>query len=368
MRIAYMLTSLGKGGAERQVVALAERMATRGHQVVLIVLTPRETHEWPTSPDVIRLDMRKSPAGFCSGLASAHRFLRSFHPDLIHSHTFPANMAARMLHVLGCAPVVISTIHNVYEGGWQRTLAYKITDRFSLHTTAVSEAVASRFIQIGAAPQSKCTVITNGIDLAEFTPAPNRRTTLRNQLSAGDNFVWLAAGRVVPAKDYSNLLRAFVDVRFASPHAQLWMAGEAHAAQAKLMRDISEQLGISDALHWLGLRNDMPALLDAADAFVLSSAWEGMPLVVGEAMAMEKPIVATDVGGVRELIGDAGVLVPPKDSAALADAMLRIMQMPDGHRQAMGQAGRERIRQHFDMNTKAEEWEALYSRLSRDRR
>ena len=112
----------------------------------------------------------------------------------------------------------------------------------------------------------------------------------------------------------------------------------------------------------------MPALLDAADAFVLGSAWEGMPLVVGEAMAMQKPVVATDVGGVRELIGDAGVLVPPKDSAALADAMLRIMQMPDGHRQAMGQAGRERIRQHFDMNTKAEEWEALYSRLFRDRR
>ena len=147
-----------------------------------------------------------------------------------------------MLHVLGCAPVVISTIHNVYEGGWQRTLAYKITDRFSLHTTAVSEAVANRFIQIGAAPQGKCSVITNGIDLAEFTPAPNRRTTLRSQLSAGDSFVWLAAGRVVPAKDYSeSSTRLRRCERFASPHAQLWMAGEAHAAQAKLMRDLSEQ-------------------------------------------------------------------------------------------------------------------------------
>ncbi len=368
MRIAYMLTSLGKGGAERQVVALAERMATRGHQVVLIVLKPRETHEWPTSLDVIRLDMRKSPAGFCSGLASAHRFLRSFHPDLIHSHTFPANMAARMLHVLGCAPVVISTIHNVYEGGWQRTLAYKITDRFSLHTTAVSEAVASRFIQIGAAPQSKCTVITNGIDLAEFTPAPNRRAALRTQLNAADSFVWLAAGRVVAAKDYPNLLRAFAHVNAASPLAKLWIAGETKPGEQERMHDLANRLGISESLHWLGLRNDMPALLDAADAFVLGSAWEGMPLVVGEAMAMQKPVVATDVGGVRELIGDAGVLVPPKDSAALADAMLRIMQMPDGHRQAMGQAGRERIRQHFDVNTKAEEWEALYSRLLRDRR
>ena len=79
MRIAYMLTSLGKGGAERQVVALAKRMASRGHQVVLLVLKPREAYEWPTSLDVIRLDMRKSLTGLCSGLAAAHRFLRSFH-------------------------------------------------------------------------------------------------------------------------------------------------------------------------------------------------------------------------------------------------------------------------------------------------
>ncbi len=112
----------------------------------------------------------------------------------------------------------------------------------------------------------------------------------------------------------------------------------------------------------------MSALLDAADAFVLSSAWEGMPLVVGEAMAMQKPVVATDVGGVRELVGDAGVLVPPKDSAALADAMLRVMHMSSDHRQTMGQAARKRINQHFDMNAKAEEWEALYARLLRDRR
>jgi glycosyltransferase involved in cell wall biosynthesis len=368
MRIAYMLTSLGKGGAERQVVALAERMAARGHQVVLIVLTPRETHEWPTSLDVIRLDMRKSLTGFCSGLATAHRFLRSFDPDLIHSHTFPANMAARTLHLVVSSPVVISTIHNVYEGGWQRTLAYKITERLSIHTTAVSEAVASRFIQIGAARQSKCSVITNGIDLAEFKPAPDRRKALRSQLNAGERFVWLAAGRVVPAKDYPNLLRAFAHVNAASPQAKLWIAGEARPGERERMHDLVNRLGVSDAVHWLGLRNDMSALLNAADAFVLSSAWEGMPLVVGEAMAMQRPVVATDVGGVRELIGDAGVLVPPKDSAALADAMLRVMHMSSDHRQAMGHAARERIRQQFDINAKAEEWEALYARLLRDRR
>jgi glycosyltransferase involved in cell wall biosynthesis len=134
------------------------------------------------------------------------------------------------------------------------------------------------------------------------------------------------------------------------------------------MQDLAERIGISDAVHWLGLRDDMPSLLDAADAFVLSSAWEGMPLVVGEAMAMEKPVVATDVGGVRELIGDAGVVVPPKDSAALEDAMLRVMRMPEDQRNALGKAARERIRQRFDINAKAQEWDAFYSHVLGDRR
>jgi glycosyltransferase involved in cell wall biosynthesis len=368
MRIAYTLTSLGIGGAERQVIALAERMAVRGHQVVLIVLKPREQDEWPTSLEVIRLDMRKSLAGVCSGLATAHRFLRSFHPHLVHSHTFPANMAARMLHVLGSAPAVLSTIHNVYEGGCRRSALYGLTDGLAIHTTAVSQAAADRFVKLGAVPQSRCSVIMNGIDLSEFTPISNRRTSLRSQLNARDNFIWLAAGRVVPAKDYPNLLRAFARLPSASPRAQLWIAGGAGAAEAKRMRDLTERIGISDSVHWLGLRDDMPALLDAADAFVLSSAWEGMPLVVGEAMAMQKPVVATDVGGVRELLGDAGVLASSKDSAALADAMLRVMRMPADQRHALGHAARQRIRQHFDMNQKAEEWEALYSRLIGDRR
>jgi glycosyltransferase involved in cell wall biosynthesis len=368
MRIAYTLTSLGKGGAERQVVALAERMAVRGHQVVLIVLKPREAHEWTTSLNVIRLDIRKSLVSLSWGVATAHSFLRSFHPDLVHSHTFPANIAARILHVLGSAPGVLSTIHNIYEGGWQRSALYGLTDPFAIHTTMVSEAVAKHYVRIGAVPQTKCSVITNGIDLAEFTPIPNRRVAMRRQLNAGDNFIWFAAGRMVAAKDYSNLLRAFAQVRSASPRAHLWIAGEANATKAKLMRNLIERLAISDSVHWLGLRNDMPALLDAADALVLSSAWEGMPLVIGEAMAMQKPVVATDVGGVCELVGDAGVLVPPKDSATLADAMLRIMGMREDDRQAIGYAARERVCRHFDMNAKVDEWEALYTRLLGDRR
>ena len=138
MRIAYMLTSLGRGGAERQVLALAERMAARGHHVILMILKPSEVDEWPPSLEVIRLDMRKSLAGVSAGLLRGRRHLRRFRPEIVHSHTFPANMAARILHAFHSTPAVLSTIHNIYEGRWWRTVLYRVTDILAAHTTAVS--------------------------------------------------------------------------------------------------------------------------------------------------------------------------------------------------------------------------------------
>jgi len=122
-------------------------------------------------------------------------------------------------------------------------------------------------------------------------------------------------------------------------------------------------LSLDDAVRWLGLRRDMPAQLDAADAFVLASAWEGMPLAVGEAMAMERPVVATDVGGVRELVGDAGLIVPARDFAALAGAMTSTMGQSGEEREEIGRSARERILRHFSVDAAADAWERLYREL-----
>ncbi|HEV2487760.1 MAG TPA: glycosyltransferase [Terracidiphilus sp.] len=368
MRIVYVLTSLGVGGAERQALAVANRMAFRGHEVAVLVLSPRIAEEWPTTLPTVHLNMRKTPASALAGLAQAGRFLRKFHPDLLHSHSFHANIAARLLNFLVLSTKVLSTVHNVYEGGRLRMLSYRLTDIFSRKTTAVSQAAADRFIRLKAVPRQKCLVIPNGIDIAEFTPNADRRAARRAAMGTDASFIWLAAGRLVPAKDYPNLLRAFKQVRAVFPNAQLWIAGG--VAGAKLKRTgngishyvsgfVFEQ-GSMEQVRVLGLRRDMSALFDAADAFVLSSVWEGMPLAVGEAMAMEKPVVATDVGGTRELIGDAGIIVPPKDTDSLAKAMLDLMQQPAEIRLALGQAARARIKGQFSMVARADEWEALY--------
>ena len=325
LRIVYVLTSLGVGGAERQVAALAECMKRRGHAVSFVVLRPRLDEEVATALPVLHLDLRKSPGSLFAALGRARATLLDLRPDIVHSHSFHANIFARLLHLTGSAPAVVSTIHNVYEGGNVRMLAYRLTDTLSRHTTAVSHAAARRFVEMKAVPRRKISVVTNAIDLARFAPDLARRTVTRDRMLAGEEFIWLAAGRLTPAKDYPNLLHAFAQARVRSPRTSLWIAGQGTSAELAGLEALAASLHLEKSVRWLGLCRDLIGLYDAADGLVLSSAWEGLPLVVAEAMAMEKPVVATDVGGVRELIGECGSIVPaqnpdPGASDAIADA------------------------------------------------
>jgi glycosyltransferase involved in cell wall biosynthesis len=364
MRIVTVLTSLGVGGAEKQALAVAERMAGRGHAVAIIVLRPHLPEEWPTTLPVVHLDIRKNPASVAAGFRRGRHFLREFRPDVVHSHSFHANILARLMAIGTPRAAVVSTVHNVYEGGWMRMMAYRLTDELSQRTVAVSEVARERFVRAKAVSPSRCLVVRIGIDVEEFAPDAARRARMRTELHAAEGapteFVWLAAGRVAPAKDYPNLLRAFRELEKRQSGAQLWIAGGGTAAEFADLESHRHALGIRGRVLWLGLRRDLPALLDAADGFVLASAWEGMPQVIAEAMAMEKPVVATDVGGVRELVGDAGTLVPAKDPQALAETMQATMRRSGEERTQLGRAARERILSQFSIDAAADWWEGLY--------
>jgi glycosyltransferase involved in cell wall biosynthesis len=208
----------------------------------------------------------------------------------------------------------------------------------------------------------KCSAIPNAIDLSEFRPDATRRAGQRESLGADDEFVWLAAGRISAAKDYPNLLRAFASISKVE-NAFLWIAGEGSEAEKARLRTLASELMVNRQIEWLGLRRDLPSLLDAADGFVSSSAWEGMPLAIAEAMAMEKLVVATNVGGVCELAGETSCLVPARNSEALADALLELMRKPEADRLAIGRAARNRIQDNFNIESRIEEWENLYRAL-----
>jgi glycosyltransferase involved in cell wall biosynthesis len=363
LRILYIVTSLGVGGAERQTISLAESMASRGHVVALLSLKHAE-QELPFTLPAMRLNMRKTPVGLWRALGFARNFVTLFRADILHSHTFPGNIFARLLRLFmkrdGMATVVINTIHNVYEGGWHRKLIYRVTASLADCITAVSEAAAKAHVGWSSGLPKEIRVIHNGVDTDFYGPDPVRRTRTRALMGAGEHFLWLAVGRIVRAKDYPNLLRAWSEVRREHPAARLWIAGEGQPdelTEGILLSGEADGLGVE----WLGLRRDVADLFDAADGYVLSSAWEGMPLAVAEAMAMKKPVVATDAGGVREVLADTGLLVPTGDSAALAEAMLAVMSMHRRQRAALGERARERVLRCFSMEAASSKWEELYT-------
>ena len=170
------------------------------------------------------------------------------------------------------------------------------------------------------------------------------------------------------AKDYPNLINAFARVYAQRAESELWIAGEGAEAAGRELQALASEVGVSGRLRWLGLRRDVPALLDAADGFVLASAWEGMPLALGEAMAMGKPVVATDVGGVLELVGDAGLIVPAKEPEVLARAMLDVMDHAPEEHEVMGRAARARIEARFTIDASLRAWEKLYGEVLEDAR
>jgi glycosyltransferase involved in cell wall biosynthesis len=350
-------------------------MARAGHAVRLVILLPRgaedllsESASETDSPslDVVYLGIQKNPWSALRGLARGASVIRQFGPDLIHAHNFHGNLVGRLLGRLCGGVPVISTIHNVYEGGRLRMLAYRISDPLSRQTIAVSEAACERYTRLRAIAVNKSGVVANGIETDNFHPSLNQRNAMRATMGVtGKYFVWIAVGRLAPAKDYPNLLRAFAALQLGQPAARLWIVGAGEHSCTNELQSLARNLGIEDKIRWLGSRHDVATLLDAADAFVLASAWEGMPLALGEAMAMGKPVVATDVGGVREMTAESNWLVRAGNSNALAEAMARIMALSDTERLRIGEAARARILQRFSMEAKTREWEEIYRSVLR---
>lgn len=364
MNIMLVLTGLRLGGAEMQVADLAKAFAARGHRVTVVSLSgpcevPIARGGNPGSLDVIELRAHRSPWSLAHAGWRLARLIRTIRPDVVHSHMVHANLMCRVTRLICPMPLLICSAHSMNEGGDRRMLAYRLTDRLADLTTQVSQAAADAFVARRAVPAARIAVMPNGIDTARFAADARIRVAVRRQLTLNDDdFLFLAAGRLVPAKDYPTLLRAFTAVAARHPHARLRIAGDGPLATT-LRRQIDD-LGIAAQTELLGVRQDMPALLNAADTFVLSSAWEGLPLVIGEAMASGCAVIGTDCGGVTELMGDTGQCVPPGDPAALAQAMGAALDLSENERRARGAEARARIVQTFSLDAVADQWLRCY--------
>lgn len=364
MRIVYCISTLAIGGAEKQALLIAEQMRSRGHIVLVVVLFHSTTLELETRLPTLRLNQPRSLSGFVRGVRMARSFLGAFGADIVHSHTYPANLFARLLRLSGVSGRVLNTFHNVVEGGRFRRWLARWTQRWMTAATAVSEAVRMRVVAQHLVAANSIRVIPNGIRMEDFLTDPKLRREKRRELGAEGRFVWIAVGRVAQAKDYPNLLRAFSRVREEEQSCQLWIVGGVgqDRFEAENLR-VAEQIKEAEDARWLGAQTDVVSLLNSADGFVLASAWEGAPLVIAEAMAMEIPVVATDVGGVVEILGECGELAPARDSLALAEAMHRVMHSSQQEIVSRTRAGRERVESRYAMEEIALLWETFYREL-----
>jgi glycosyltransferase involved in cell wall biosynthesis len=363
LRIFFLSTSMGMGGADKQLLSAAQELRNRGHEVFITSLTPlgpmgleARSMGIPTES----LEMRRGfpdPRGFLRLV----RLVRGWEPDVIHSHMVHANLMARVLRLFVPIPALVSTIHNVYEGGRVRMAGYRLTNSLVDHMTIVSQAAADRFVAEGIVPRRLLTVVPNGVDTDQFRDVPpGTRESIRQSLGLGNEFVWLAVGRFEIAKDYPNMLRAFATVRERRPQAVLLLVGRGSLQEET--EGFARALALGSGVRFLGVRQDVPEIMNAADGYVMSSAWEGMPMVLLEAAAAGLPIVATRVGGNHEVVSDgqSGSLVPPREHALLGQAMLRLMDLPDEQRRAMGERGRELVRAHYGLGRVAQRWEDIY--------
>jgi glycosyltransferase involved in cell wall biosynthesis len=368
--IALMLESTAPGGAERMLLELAEELRSRGYGICPV--GPRAERNWLRdrfleqgfSPESYRLRHPLDPA-CVTDLAG---ILKRRRVDVVHSHEFT-------MAVYGTAATRVCRVpHVITMHGGQRSATSARRRRVALRwairrseATACVSAAARADLQRALGPGTgRLDMVHNGI---RFTPGSAQG--IRAALGIGaDTPLILAVGNLYPVKGHVHLLRGLAELRASAPDLPwtLAIAGKVTLSgnvetEGREFRDIAAANGFADRLHLLGFREDVPDLLAAADIYVMPSLSEGLPLALLEAMFAGKPIVASEVGGIPEVItsGQDGLLVPAGDAGAIAVA-LRDLLRDGGRRDQLGRAAHARAESAFGVGSMTERYEALYAR------
>jgi glycosyltransferase involved in cell wall biosynthesis len=361
--VALMLESDGPGGAEYMLLHLAEELRARGYGICPVLPAKgvgwlgREFRARGFEPEAFHL--RRPLDWRCvTGIAEV---LRRRKVDVVHSHEFTmAVYGAAATRWWGRQPLIV-TIH----GGphplthWRRGLAFRWAMRRSRATVAVSDATRRRFVEgLGVAPDA-IGVVHNGIR----PPAPGRRAPVRAELGVSDDTALLVSvGNLYPVKGHAVLLRALVQLAEHTDLPRWRVALAGRGQEAEPLKAFAREHGLAERVTFLGHRDDVPDILAAGDLYVMPSLSEGLPLSLLEALFAEKPVVASAVGGIPEVVtdGESGRLVPPNDPPALAGALAELLRDPRRARSLAG-AGLRRAREAFTLEHMTTEYERLYA-------
>ncbi len=300
-------------------------------------------------------------------VARLWKTLRSFRPHIVHCHLFRATFVAAPLARLAGVPVVVETYHGAEI--WRRDrLGSFLPDRFIAsfvdRVIAVSAAAANFLVERKGIHRDQIEVIANGRDLSIFTPISTEiRSRKRRELGIPEDAPVLGViGRLEEQKGHEYLLEAMPRILQDRPGVRLLLLGD--GALRQRLHTQAKALGIDSSVVFAGFQNPVAPYVGASDIVVLPSLYEGLPLAAIEAAAMGKAVIASDIGGMDEVVvdGETGILVPPANAETLADAALRLLREP-ALAQRFGNAALKRAAQHFDVRTQVAATERLYLNL-----
>ena len=364
-KVVHIVPMLGPGGAERIAVDIVVGLDRQKFDVAVISIWRRVGCELESFLDNfgVRVEYLGKGWGFDGRTYHRlHRVLRELHPDVVHTHLHVLRYALPSLLLLKPAGVV-HTVHNLAER--ETETRARCIQRYALNhgivPVAVSEEVAISLNQLYGIRQ--CRVIPNGISQHRYANPQTARSKWRAREGfRDDQILFVCVARFAEQKNHALLLKAFAQGPASDPNAHLVLVGEGGLQEQ--LESQAEDLGVSRQVHFLGLRTDIPDVLGATDVFVLSSAWEGNPLSMMEAMAAGLPIVSTAVGGVPDLIanGREGFLVPPGDVKGFSGAMTFLLRDRETRR-SMGTAAAQRAKENFDVSKMVRAYEQLYENL-----
>ena len=356
----HLITELDIGGAQKALLHLLTHLDRDRFSPTVICLYngDKAVAQEIRALSIPVIDLGMTAKWRLDAFWRLYRLLRRERPTILHTWMFHANIPGRVLGRLTGIPIVVSSERTMGQESRWRYRLNRLTDPLTDRVVCVSRLVADFAVAEVGIPRHKTIVIPNGIDAQAFEHLPAKRQVRADLGLSLDSTLIGTVARLNPVKRLDVLLQATASMDDA--HAVIVGAGP----ERERLEALSRRLGLADRVHFVGQQNNVPEWLAAMDIFVLTSDWEGMSNAILEAMAAGLPVVATAVGGTPEVVVDGvtGLLVPPRDPDALAEAITRLLRDPDLRRK-MGRAGRERVQQHFSVERMVQQTQSLYEQL-----
>lgn len=354
MNIIYVITGLKIGGAETQVSSIIDKMFAMGHTVTLISLTGTVCISPKSNVEIISLGLNKRPLSLMKAIVDIRRIIINKQPDVVHSHMIHANILTRLVRIFCPIKKLVCTAHSNFEGAGVINKIYRYTNFLSDVFTNVSHTAIDSFIEQGIVKKDEMKCVYNGVDFKRFSFSSVDRGFIRKEFGIDESTkLLLAVGRLTEAKDYPNLLRAMSLILDDDDSVKLIIVGDGEL-KGKIYQSILD-LDLEENVMLVGSRHDVERFMSAADCLVIASRWEGFGLVAVEAFGCGCPVVATDCGGMKEIVGNG--VVPVSDHYALAREVMAVFSSND---KVSYDKYREVVMTKFDLDSIARKWISIY--------